>query len=160
MILFLKIAVFTVLVPGTVAAYVPYWLVRDIQLVFTAWVYPAGLCFLVGTAIYLWCAFDFGMAGGGTPAPVDPPRQLVVRGLYRYVRNPMYVGVLTVLLGWNMLYRVDTLLKYTIVVFVAFNVIVLFYEEPRLRRRFGEAYSDYRAKVGRWVPGFKSRTRP
>lgn len=68
MILFLKIAVFSILVPGTVAGYIPWSIVRDIPLVITPWVNPSALCFVVGVAIYLWCAYDFGVAGRGTPA--------------------------------------------------------------------------------------------
>ncbi len=155
MILFLKTLAFTVFVPGTVAGYLPWSMVRDVPLLVTPWVYPAGLCFAVGAAIYLWCAYDFGVAGRGTPAPIDAPKRLVVRGLYQYVRNPMYVGVLTVLAGWNMLYRTESLLKYTAAVFVFFHLFVVFYEELQLQRRFGDEYSDYRAQVARWIPRVK-----
>ncbi len=97
MILFLKIVVFTVLVTGAVAGYFPWSIVRDVPLALTPWLIPAGLCSVAGVVIYLWCAYDFGVAGRGTPAPSDAPKHLVVRGLYQYVRNPMYVGVLMVL---------------------------------------------------------------
>ena len=160
MLLFLKILVFTVLVPGTVAGYVPWSIVRGVSLAVTPWVIPAGICSVAGVAIYLWCAYDFGVAGRGTPAPIDAPKHLVVRGLYQYVRNPMYVGVMIVLAGWNMLYRTDSLLNYTIGVFVFFNLLVFFYEEPHLKRLFGEEYSDYRSKVGRWLPRIRPKNRP
>jgi protein-S-isoprenylcysteine O-methyltransferase Ste14 len=152
MLLFLKILVFTILVPGTVAGYFPWSIVRDTPFVMSPWVYPASLCSFLGIAIYLWCAYDFGVAGRGTPAPVDAPKHLVVRGLYRYVRNPMYVGVLLVLVGWNMVYRTDSLLNYTIGVFVLFNLLVFLYVEPQLQRQFGDEYSEYRSRVGRWLP--------
>ncbi len=152
MVLFLKILVFTVLVPGTVAGYIPWSIVQGVPLVVTPWVIPAGLCSVIGVAIYLWCAYDFGVAGRGTPAPIDAPKRLVVRGLYQYVRNPMYVGVMIVLAGWNMLFRMASLLNYTIGVFVFFNLFVFFYEEPALKRQFGDEYMDYRSKVRRWLP--------
>lgn len=152
MVLLLKILVFTVLVPGTVAGYLPWTFVRDVPLVMTLWVVPAGFCSVLGVAIYLWCAYDFGNTGRGTPAPIDAPKHLVICGLYQYVRNPMYVGVMLVLLAWNMLYRTESLLTYTIGVFVFFNLFVFFYEEPHLQRLFGEEYSEYRSRVGRWLP--------
>lgn len=153
MVLFLKILVFTVLVAGTVAGFLPWSMVRDIPFLITPWACPAGICFAVGTAIYLWCAHDFGVAGGGTPAPIDAPRRLVVCGLYRYMRNPMYVGVLTVLAGLILLYRTENLVYYALAVLVAFNLFVVFYEEPQLERLFGAEYAAYRSKVGRWIPG-------
>ncbi len=160
MVLFLKILVFTVLVPGTVAGYFPWSIVRGVPLLVTPWVIPAALCSVVGVSIYLWCAYDFGVVGRGTPAPIDAPKHLVVRGLYQYVRNPMYVGVLMVLLAWNMLYRTESLLKYTLAVFVLFKLLVFFYEEPNLQRLFGEEYSDYKAKAGRWLPRIRPKNRP
>lgn len=160
MVLFLKILVFSVLVPGTVAGYFPWSIVRDIPLVITPWVIPSALCAVVGVAIYLWCAYDFGVAGRGTPAPIDAPKHLVVRGLYRHVRNPMYVGVVLVLAGWNMLYRVESLFNYTVAVFILFNLLVFFYEEPHLRQLFGDEYSEYRSKVGRWLPRIRRRKQP
>ena len=160
MVLFLKTLVFTVLVPGTVAGYFPWSIVRDVPLAVTRWVIPAGLCSVVGVAIYLWCAYDFGVVGLGTPAPIDAPKRLVVRGLYQYVRNPMYVGVLMVLAAWNMLYRTEDLLTYTLAVFVLFNLVVFLYEEPNLHRLFGDEYSDYRSQVGQWLPRIRPKDRP
>ncbi len=160
MVLFLKVLVFTVLVPGTVAGLLPWYFVRGVPLALTPWINPAGVCFVVGVAVYLWCAYDFGVAGRGTPAPIDAPKHLVVRGLYQYVRNPMYVGVMLVLVGWNMLHRTDSLLNYTIGAFVFFNLFVYFHEEPHLQRLFGEEYSDYRSRVGRWLPRLRPGNRP
>jgi protein-S-isoprenylcysteine O-methyltransferase Ste14 len=160
MVLFLKILVFTILVPGTVAGYVPWSQVRDVPLVLSPWTIPAGICSVVGVAIYLWCAYDFGVAGRGTPAPIDAPKHLVVRGLYQYVRNPMYVGVMLVLVAWNMLYQTISLMNYTIGAFVFFNLFVFFYEEPHLQRLFGEEYSAYRSRAGRWLPRIRRGSRP
>jgi protein-S-isoprenylcysteine O-methyltransferase Ste14 len=152
MVLFLKILLFTVLVPGTVAGYIPWTLVRDVPLGLTLWAIPAGFCSVLGVAIYLWCAYDFGVAGRGTPAPIDAPKHLVVNGPYRYVRNPMYVGVMLVLAGWILLYRTDGLMNYTIGAFVFFNLFIFFYEEPHLQRLFGAEYTAYRLRAGRWLP--------
>jgi protein-S-isoprenylcysteine O-methyltransferase Ste14 len=100
----------------------------------------------------------FYSARRGTPAPIDPPKELVVRGLYRYVRNPMYVGVLSVLIGEALLFESARLFWYGAAVFLLFNLFVILYEEPALGRKFGKSYQDYRAAVGRWLPrNFKSR---
>jgi protein-S-isoprenylcysteine O-methyltransferase Ste14 len=159
MVLFLKILVFRVLVPGTVAGHIPWSIVRGLPLVITPRVFPAALCSLVGVAIYLGCAYDFGVAGRGTPAPIDAPKHLVVRGLYQYVRNPMYVGIMLVLVAWYMLYRTDSLLNYIVGAFVFFNLFVFFYEEPHLQRLFGDEYTEYRSKTGRWLPRIRNRKR-
>jgi len=159
MVIFLTILVFTVFVPGTVAGYPPWSVVRNAAVVVTPWVYPAGLCFAVGAAIYLRCACDFGVAGRGTSAPIDAPKHLVVRGLYQYIRNPMYVGVPTVLAGWTMLYRNETLLYYSAAVFIAFYLFVVFYEELQLQQQFGDDFSAYRSNVGRWTPRYKGNVR-
>ena len=157
--LFLKSLIFTVLVPGTVAGYIPWSIVRDVPFVPTPRVFPAALCAVVGVAIYLWCAYDFAVAGRGTPAPIDAPKRLVVRGLYRYVRNPMYVGVMLVLAGWNLNFSSQILLNYTVGAFVFFNLLVFFYEEPTLERQFGDEYLGYRSKVGRWLPRVRLKNR-
>lgn len=160
MVLFLKTLVFTVLVPGTVAGYVPWSIVRDNPFVLSPRVFPAVLCSVVGVGIYSWCAYDFAVAGRGTPAPIDAPKHLVVRGLYQYVRNPMYVGVMLVLVGWNLAFPAETLLIYTVGAFVFFNLFVFLYEEPNLQRLFGEEFTDYRSKTGRWLPRIRRSNRP
>ena len=122
---------------------------------FTNWgalQYAALLPMAAGAAILIICIRDFTVQGRGTLAPIDPPTQLVVRGLYRYVRNPMYVGGLVLLLGEALAFRSIPILLWAAVWFTAINGVVLFYEEPALRRKFGESYERYRAAVGRWVP--------
>jgi protein-S-isoprenylcysteine O-methyltransferase Ste14 len=111
--------------------------------------------FAVGGAIYTWCVWDFAAFGRGTPAPIDAPKRLVVRGLYRYTRNPMYVGVLTVLLGWAFLFQATTVLVYAICVGIFFHLFVVLYEERRLARQFGAEYHNYCRSVGRWLPHFR-----
>ena len=103
----------------------------------------------------VWCFWDFLAKGKGTPAPMDPPRELVVSGLYKYVRNPMYVGVLFVILGHFLWFGFWNLLMYAALVFLAFNAFVIFYEEPNLKQRFGVAYEGYLKRVPRWIPRFK-----
>jgi protein-S-isoprenylcysteine O-methyltransferase Ste14 len=112
----------------------------------------------IGAAIYLRCAWDFASAGKGTPAPVDPPKRLVVRGLYRFVRNPMYVGVLLALLGEAWFFRSRAVLVYAAIAFTWEHLFVVLYEEPALKRKFGETYSDYLTRTPRWIPRFNNST--
>src|SRR5262249_1425425 len=107
---------------------------------------------VVGAVIYAWCAWEFARHGRGTPAPIDPPRELVVRGLYRYTRNPMYVGVVTMLLGEAVLFGSLALLEYAAAVFALFAGGGLLYEEPTLRAKFGDSYRRYCQTVPRWLP--------
>ena len=100
MALLLKNPLFTVLVPGTVVVYVPLVIASGRAPASGFALLVALALLLLGAAIYSWCVWDFASFGRGTPVPIDAPKRLVVRGLYRYTRNPMYVGVLTVILGW------------------------------------------------------------
>jgi protein-S-isoprenylcysteine O-methyltransferase Ste14 len=152
MALVLKNLLFTVLVPATVAFYVPLSMVRGRPSATGAAAVPAAIVFAAGAAIYLWCLWDFATFGRGTPAPIDAPKKLVVRGLYRYVRNPMYVGVLTMILGWVLCFPAPDLAFYGLAVAAGFHLFVVLYEEPTLRRKFGQEYDEYRARVGRWLP--------
>src|SRR6266511_461658 len=143
----LKTLIFTIIVPGAVMALIPYLLLSRTPSSF-AQIGPFQIFGLIpmaiGAAIYLRCAWDFASAGKGTPAPIDPPKRLVMRGLYRFVRNPMYVGVLL------------ALLVYAAIAFTWEHLFVVFYEEPALRRKFGESYSDYLARTPRWIPRFNN----
>jgi protein-S-isoprenylcysteine O-methyltransferase Ste14 len=149
----LKSLFFTILIPGTVAGLIPYLIVSRTVVRPNTGLQVLGLGIIAaGAAILGWCVRDFATKGRGTLAPVDPPKQLVVQGLYRYVRNPMYLGVLLLLLGQTTFFQSLVLLQYAIVWFVIVNLIVLFYEEPALRRRFGESYDRYYHSVHRWLP--------
>jgi len=152
MVLFLKNLLFTVLVPGTVAVYVPMAIVRGHGSLSPVAIGLALPFLAAGAAIYTWCVWDFARQGRGTPAPIDAPKKLVVRGLYRSVRNPMYVGVLTVIAGWAVLFRSPSLVVYGAVVWTCFQLFVVVYEEPHLHGVFGEEYDDYCTRVGRWLP--------
>lgn len=155
--LLLKNLLFTVLAPGTVTGLVPYWLVATGFVTMPAAWGPSQLLALVpaalGVAIYLWCLWDFAVFGRGTPAPVDPPKRLVARGLYRYVRNPMYVGVLTVLAGEAAFFQSWRLLLYAAAIFLMFHLFTVIYEEPKLLQLFGDSYERYRRRTNRWLPG-------
>ncbi len=160
----LKTMIFTVLVPGTVAVLIPYRIVSSAGARGTIaigglpyFVHYFGLAVIpIGALIYLWCAWDFTFAGKGTPAPIDPPKQLVVRGLYRYVRNPMYVGVLSLILGQAIWFESVHLIAYAGLAFLLMHAFVLFYEEPALKRKFGESYERYCETVPRWIPRVKA----
>jgi protein-S-isoprenylcysteine O-methyltransferase Ste14 len=110
----------------------------------------------IGIVLLGACIWEFARRGRGTLAPVDPPRELVVQGLYRYVRNPMYLSVTAIVLGEVLLTGSRPLLVYWAIWFVAVNLFVIGYEEPTLRRRFGPAYDRYRGTVGRWLPHLRS----
>jgi protein-S-isoprenylcysteine O-methyltransferase Ste14 len=148
----IKTLIFTILVPGTVCLYIPYRLRRPGPHTIA----PLGFVGLVpvasGFAVYLWCAWDFATAGLGTPLPLDAPKLLVARGLYRFVRNPMYVGVLLMVLGQALLFSSMATLWYALVAALCFHGMVVLYEEPVLLRKFGESYEQYRNSVPRWIP--------
>jgi protein-S-isoprenylcysteine O-methyltransferase Ste14 len=154
-----KTAIFTVLVPGTVGGYVPYRLTRGAVARPPAdWIGYVGLLPLAfGVALYLRSAWHFAVTGLGTPAPIDPPKTLVVRGPYRLTRNPMYVAVLSVLVGETLMVRSAVLIEYALAVFAAFYAFVLLYEEPMLRSKFGTEYREYCAHVPRWIVRLSGR---
>jgi len=147
----LKTVVFTILVPGTVAIVVPRNIASDAGTP-TLFSSIGFLPMALGAAIYFWCAWDFATAGRGMPAPIDPPKHLVLRGLYRFVRNPMYAGVLLLLAGESLAFQSLRILAYAAIVFVVVNVFVIFYEEPALKRKFGAEYEEYLRRVPRWIP--------
>ncbi|MDE2890706.1 MAG: isoprenylcysteine carboxylmethyltransferase family protein [Gemmatimonadota bacterium] len=107
---------------------------------------------VAGLACLLDCFARFALEGRGTPAPVAQTEVLVASGLYRFVRNPMYISMLIITSGQTLLFGQTGLLVYTGVVFAAFHLNVLLYEEPQLRRRFGGSYETYCLRVGRWWP--------
>jgi len=149
-----RVALFTLALPCTVTCWLPLLLAPALSrptLPLGAWSF-AGLPFvLAGIAGYAWCALDFARAQG-TPAPIDPPREVVVRGLYRHVRNPMYVSVLAVVAGTAILRGSAPMLGYAAAVWLGFHLFVVLYEEPNLRRRFGVGYGNYCKATNRWLP--------
>jgi protein-S-isoprenylcysteine O-methyltransferase Ste14 len=109
------------------------------------------LTIAAGSALLLWCVREFYVSGKGTLAPWSPPRHLVTGGLYRVSRNPMYVAVATVLIGWSLWFASGVLAIYAVVVVVLFHLRVQLYEEPVLAASFGEEWYRYRARVRRWL---------
>ena len=155
----LRSLLFLILIPGTVAGYIPWRILKasrqlTLPLLSISSVLAAGLV-LLGICVLLICVWDFFQTGRGTLAPFDPPKQLVVRGLYRFTRNPMYNGVVTLLLGEAWFFHSSALLQYALAVFIMFHLMVVIYEEPALAGRFAESYRGYRATVPRW--GFTTR---
>jgi protein-S-isoprenylcysteine O-methyltransferase Ste14 len=152
----LKTFVFTVFVPGTVAGYVPWRLRRNAVPVTGAEAWAAIAVIVIGIAIYLYTAFwGFALIGGGTPAPIAPTKILVVKGLHRFVRNPMYIGVALVVAGQAWLFHSPRVASYLACFWLIAHLFVLFYEEPTLRKQFGEQYDRYRETVPRWIPKWR-----
>ncbi len=110
----------------------------------------------LGAALVLWCLVTFAFVGKGTAAPFDPPRQLVVAGPYRWVRNPIYIGAAVAMLGAALFFGSGALVLYAVVVLVVTHLLVIFYEEPHLRGVFGQPYEDYLHRVHRWIPTWRS----
>jgi protein-S-isoprenylcysteine O-methyltransferase Ste14 len=149
----LRSLLFLILAPGMVAGYIPLALLRQGPQIETGILaYLAFPLWLIGVIILLWSFWNFLAQGHGTPAPIEPPKELVAVGFYRYVRNPMYVGVLAAILGHFLWFEYWSLLIYAIVVFAAFHIFVTYYEEPTLKQQFGAAYEEYINKVPRWIP--------
>lgn len=134
--------------PGIVAFAVPLLLLRPDGRSITPWGIPI---VVIGSLVLGWCVRDFFVRGRGTLAPWDPPRALVRHGLYRYSRNPMYVGVLLITAGWSIGFESWPLAAYAAALLVAFHLRVLLHEEPWLSRTFGADWEAYRARVPRWV---------
>lgn len=149
----LKNALFTLCVPAVTLGLVPYLIVtRD------RWADPpgalrwaGGVLIALGMATMGWCFARFALARG-TPSPVDPPKELVVVGLYRWVRNPIYLGAFGILLGEVLLTGSRVLAGYAALFTAACHLFVVWYEEPALARQFGAAYERYGAAVQRWMP--------
>jgi protein-S-isoprenylcysteine O-methyltransferase Ste14 len=162
MILF-RTVIFSIVVPGTVVGLVPYLLITHTAVAFPIAFGPvryAGVApMITGIVTYIASAKSFVIQGKGTPAPIDPPRMLVTSGPYRLTRNPMYLGGSLILLGEVVLFESVILLAYLLFICLAFNLFVVFYEEPHLRKIFGPAYEEYCRNVSRWIPSLRRRLR-
>src|SRR5512132_886275 len=143
---------FTVAVPGLGAALVPWWILTRHGRAGTPAAWQAVPVIAAGTALYLWCVWNFAALGGGTPGPWDPPSRVVARGPYRWVRNPIYLAALLVVLGEAWLFTSPRLLAYAAAMAACFHLFVTGYEERTLARRFGPDYLSYRRAVPRWIP--------
>ena len=148
----LFIGLFLVFIPGRILARVgitPVTTLGTPELI--------GLTLVVlGITLAILCVLTFAVIGKGTPAPFDPPRRLVMAGPYRFVRNPMYIGAGLALFGAAIFYRSLALALYAAVFVIITHLFVMLYEEPHLRRVFGQPYDDYLKTVHRWIPTWRS----
>lgn len=142
---------FFFLAPGTVAGLIP-WLITHWRAGEGAYPIAGAILIVISLAILIECFVRFALRGGGTPAPIAPTQHLVVTGLYRFVRNPMYVAVLGLIFGQMLLFGSAALLAYGVTMWLIFYVFVVSYEEPTLRRSFPEDYAAYFENVPRWLP--------
>jgi protein-S-isoprenylcysteine O-methyltransferase Ste14 len=156
-------ATFLVLAPGFVAGMVPWWIshwrVEAAFLGLPLLRFGGGLLLALGATGLLDSFGRFAIQGMGTPAPVFPTRKLVFSGLYRYVRNPMYVAVVSTIFGQGLIFGNVELLEYGALVWLLFHLFVLFYEEPTLRASFGSQYTAFCVEVPRWIPRLTPGTR-
>jgi len=113
---------------------------------------PLGLIFiLLGGGIDLHCIYLFFQKGKGTPVPIDPPKKLVIKDIYKYSRNPMYIVLMLIILGEFLFFGHLLLLFYLLLIFLSVNLMVIFYEEPTLKKKFGKNYLEYYKKTPRWL---------
>ena len=153
-------ALFLVIAPGIVAGYVPWricrWQVGAPLLGISAFRVAGVLLMAAGLPVLLDSFARFALQGLGTPAPIFPTQHLVVSGLFRYVRNPMYVAVASLILGQGLFFGSIRVLEYGIAVWLGFFLFVLLYEEPTLRKSFGPEYEEFCANVPRWIPHLRA----
>jgi len=152
-----KSLLYLIIEAGLFALYVPLALLRSgprIETGVVAWL--AIPLWVIGGLMVLWSFWAFTFMGHGTPLPLDPPKELVASGPYRYVRNPIYVGVLLIFSGHFLWFGYWSLLMYTILAFLGVHSFILLYEEPTLKRKFGASYEGYLKRVPRWIPRFRS----
>jgi protein-S-isoprenylcysteine O-methyltransferase Ste14 len=155
-VLFLRALISFLILPGTFAGLIPAWVVSMDRRRGDGFLIGA-MPLAVGAVMLLWCVRDFYVSGKGTLAPWDPPKHLVMVGLYRFTRNPMYVGISLLLVGWSLLAESPLLAGYTVVVGIAFHLRVVLYEEPTLLKLFGEEWMRYATSVPRWLPRLPGR---
>ena len=153
--------VFTIVVPGSLVVLVPYLISRW---EFGPAIFEIGASRWIGVAMFVAAVPAFAeflarfvREGHGTPAPIAPPRWLVVGGIYRYVRNPAYIAVVAMIVGQGLFFGNIQVLEYALAVAIAFHLFVILYEEPTLRGTFGADYDDYCRSVPRWIPRLRSR---
>ncbi|HEV3220363.1 MAG TPA: isoprenylcysteine carboxylmethyltransferase family protein [Candidatus Acidoferrales bacterium] len=136
--------------------YAALWVRRydaELGVALPAWTRPLGIaCMVLGTAFALTCVGTFVVRGRGTPAPFDAPRKLVAVGIYRWVRNPMYVGGFLTLMGFALYEYSVSILLLAVAMWLAAHLFVCFYEEPTLRAKFDGSYEEYCRAVSRWLP--------
>ena len=154
--LFFRNLFFTILQPGLVAGLFPYLILgksfqKPFAQPFQLPQYLGAILFIFGLVIMLNCIIRFAIEGRGTLSPVDPTKKLVVKGLYKFSRNPMYIGVMIILVGEIIFFSSYNLGVYTLFILLAFSLFIILIEEPRLRRDFGNDYHEYCKRVRRWL---------
>lgn len=154
--LYIRNAVFFVLQPGIVVGLLPYLIIGQdffeaLKRPLHAVTYLGILLIILGLSLVLYCIYHFIVYGRGTFSPIDRTQQLVVSGPYRFTRNPMYVGIIITLLGEVVILKSWQLLIYTLLVFVAFHLFVMYIEEPRLKEEFGKEFKTYASQIRRWI---------
>ena len=152
MLLALRNALFTLVVPGTVAVIVPLLIVRGTGVTLEPRSWPGWVLIALGVSLYAWCLWNFATVGRGTPGPWDPTAKVVATGPYRWVRNPMYLAVLTAILVEAWLFAALPLVVYAVAIAAIVHTFVVAYEEPTLTDQFGDSYVAYRQQVSRWIP--------
>ena len=156
----LRNVLFTLIVPGAGAVYGPWWILTRGDASPRPVVWPAVALIIGGVVLYITCQWTFATVGDGTPGPWDAPRHFVATGPYRWVRNPIYIAALPVLLGEAWLFLSLPLLVYAVLAAIGCHLFVVVYEEPTLRKRFGVEYELYRRNVWRWIPHPPQSTAP
>ena len=157
----LKSAVATIVVPGTACVLIPFYILNRAQISLTP---PLGILQVMailiaglGTCMIIWVSTAFVRQGKGTPIPIDPPTRFVVTGLYRYVRNPMYVGAVLIVLAEAVYFQYAWLVLYAIGLWAVLHIALVIFEEPQLKKRFGSDYEQYLKTVPRWIPKLRIR---
>jgi len=151
-----KSLLYLILEAGLFALYIPLAFLRTGPRIEIGVIsYLAIPLWVIGSLMVLRSFWDFTFKGHGTPIPIDPPKELVITGFYRYVRNPIYVGVLSIFLGHFLWFGYLALLIYTAFAFIGVHSFIILYEEPILKKKFGSAYEDYLKRVPRWIPRLK-----
>ena len=157
----LKTILFTLVAPTTATILVPYLLLTKLKgfpsIDLGPFKYIGLIPIILGAIFYLWSAWHFAFTGRGTPAPIDPPKIVVTRGLYRHVRNPMYMGIVSIILGEFILFGFLALLILALLMWIVFHTFVILYEEPHLKKTFGAGYEEFRNSIPRWIPRLTSR---
>jgi len=150
--MFIRALIAFIMLPGIFSLIIPHFIAY-----FDPWKYDnqfiSGLIIIsIGLSIIFICVTSFYKTGKGTLAPWDPPKKIVVKGLYRFMRNPMYLGVVVLVIGWCVFYGSPILLLYTISLAIGFHIRVVRFEEPWLKKEFGDQWEKYHKNVHRWLP--------
>ena len=149
--LWIRAVAFVLVVQVSVVGFIPWLLTRaSPRIEIGRWHYLGLIPIGVGAAVILWCNWVFVKRGRGTAAPYEPPRVLVAQGLYNFVRNPMYIAAVLIVLGAAVWTRAVILFGYALLLAVGYELFVRYYEEPRLARSFGASYAEYCRTVPRW----------